>query len=115
MELRVLEIVGVVKKRKSEVDVEGVVVEKIVKKEVLEFLKELFVDFNEVFVEEDVEEVNIMLFLVIEFEDDEFVVFDVKENIVFGVDDYDEKIDGKGLSKFLFFSVFFFLFCDDYV
>lgn len=75
----------------------------------------MVVDFNLVLEVEDVEEVNIILLFVIEVEvEDEFEVVDVSvmENIVFGVDDYDEKIDGKGLSKFFFFDIFVGLRCD---
>lgn len=114
VESRVSEIVGAAKKRKSEADAEGAAAEKIAKKEVSESPKELLVDLNEAPVEEDVEEVNITSSSVIEPEDDEPAASDAKENIVPGVDDYDEKIDGKGLSKPLLLSVSFSSSCDDY-
>ena len=58
------------------------------------------VDLNEDPLVEEVEEVNGESSPAVEEEDD--AATDVKENITPGVDDYDEKIDGKGLSKFIF-------------
>lgn len=101
VESRVSEIVGAAKKRRREADEEAVAAEKMAKVE-----KEVVVDLNKAPVDEDVEEVNITSSPVsgggVEDEgEDEPAGGDVKENIVPGVDDYDEKIDGKGLSTFL--------------
>lgn len=95
VESRVSEIVGAAKKRKSEADAEGAASEKIAKKE-----ETPIVDLNKAPAEEeDVEEVNIKSSpFVQEPEDDEP---EVPDGIVAGVDDYDEKIDGKGLSTSL--------------
>ena len=90
---------GAAKKRKSEADAEGAAAEKIAKLAAeSETPKEVTVDLNEAPVDEDVEEVNIASSPVVDEPEDEP---EVPDNIVPGVDDYDEKIDGKGLSKFL--------------
>lgn len=94
VESRVSEIVGAAKKRKSEADAEGAASEKIAKKEEVSETTPI-VDLNKAPVEEDVEEVNISSSPFVEPEDEPE---DNTENIVAGVDDYDEKIDGKGLS-----------------
>jgi hypothetical protein len=92
VESRVSEIVGAAKKRKSEADAEGAASEKIAKKE-----ETPIVDLNKAPVEEeDVEEVNIKSSPFAEPED-EPEESEVPDNVVAGVDDYDEKIDGKGL------------------
>jgi len=102
IESRVSEIVGAAKKRKRETDAgERGGAEKVAKVEekiVSEKPKEGIVDLNEAPVEEDVEEVNIASSPVVKPEDEEEpAATEVKENIVPGVDDYDENIDGKGL------------------
>ncbi|KAG0605527.1 hypothetical protein M758_9G066200 [Ceratodon purpureus] len=103
VEVRVSEIVGAARKRRREADEEAVAAEKekmakiekeVKEKEVKE--KAVVGDLNEAPVDEDVEEVNITS-NPLSFEDegdDEPAGPEVKEP---GVDDYDEKIDGKGL------------------
>lgn len=103
VEIRVSEIVGAAKKRRSEADAEGAAAEKMPKIEtdLKGASKEASVDLNKAPVEEDVEEVNITSSPVVESQVDAAEPSSpVKENVVPGVDDYDEKIDGKGLSTF---------------
>lgn len=103
VESRVSEILSAAKKRKSECDLEDAAArEKIAKVEasVKQSPKEVVVDLNLAPEVEDVEEVNITSSPVTEAEvEDEPEAADASatENIVSGVDDYDEKIDGKGL------------------
>jgi hypothetical protein len=100
VESRVSEIVGAAKKRRREADAKDAAAEKMAKIEKQlkeqEKEKEVVVDLNEA--PEDVEEVNIASSPVTESEPEPEPAVDVKEDAVPGVDDYDEKIDGKGLS-----------------
>ena len=114
VEVKVSEIVGAARKRRRKADAESAAAEKMAKvdKDVKE--KDVFVDLNKAPVDEDVEEVNItsspVSHPVVEPEPEpepEPEVADVKENIEPGKDDYDEEIDGKGLSTLSFLSVSF--------
>ncbi len=117
VESMVSEIVGAARKKRRESDAESAAAEKMAKVEDLKGKEAVFVDLNKAPVDEDVEEVNItsspMTDGVAEA-DAEAGAADVKENIVPGVDDYDEKIDGKGLSTFPLLSVSLSSFCDNF-
>lgn len=114
VESRVSEILSAAKKRKSECDLEDAAArEKIAKVEasVKQSPKEVVVDLNLAPEVEDVEEVNITSSPVTEAEVEDA---SATENIVSGVDDYDEKIDGKGLSKFFLLDISVGLRCDTF-
>ena len=127
VESKVSEIVTTLKRRRTESDSVDAVPEKVAKVQEKEVEEEAVVitpeqqtssnapmniaavDLNEDPLVEEVEEVNGQSSPAEEEEDD--AASDVKENITPGVDDYDEKIDGKGLSKFIFFSPIILLLC----
>lgn len=113
VESKVSEIVSTLKRRRTESDSVDAVPEKVAKVQEKEVEEEAViitpeqqtssnapmniaaVDLNEDPSVEEVEEVNGQSSPAEEEEDD--AASDVKENITPGVDDYDEKIDGKGL------------------
>lgn len=125
-ESKVSEILSTLKRRRTEPDSVDVVPEKVAKVQEKEVEEETVtntsepqkspnapmnvaaVDLNEDPLVEEVEELNGESSPAKE-EDD--AVSDVKENITPGVDDYDENIDGKGLSKYSFLSLIFSYLC----